>query len=300
MRFFTRGLIAKAIIVTFLFASVPACVRGMTMDSYSIGIWRLSMAVVGMTLLMRVRHGVSLAALVAAVRRDWLVLAAVGVCFGAHWLTYFQSIRIAGASTATLALSTGGVQMPLLGWLVGSGRPRAAAMVGVLLAMVGSVLCLPDARHGEHEAELFGFVIGVVSATLYAFVPILHQRHARLDNELRAWAQFAFALPVFLVAAPAAEWALTPKDLWLILYLGLAVGLVGHYWWAQLSAALPLSTTSALGYLQLPMTLAMNVLLIGETMTRPMLIGAGLILAGNILALRSERQLGVAPEPPMD
>jgi drug/metabolite transporter (DMT)-like permease len=48
---------------------------------------------------------------------------------------------------------------------------------------------------------------------------------------------------------------------------------------------LPIETTSILSYLQLPVTLAMNWLLVADEFTTPMLAGAALIVAANALAL---------------
>jgi drug/metabolite transporter (DMT)-like permease len=268
------------------------------MDSYALGLWRLALSAVGMTaILLATRRGAA-RTIAAEVRRDWKVLTAVGMCFGLHWLTYFQSIKIGNASIGTLGFSTCGVQLPLLGWAFGFGRPRLSAVAGVALAMAGSVLCVPRSEPGHNAAV--GMVIGILSGTLYAALPMLHQRHAHLDHELRTWAQFVFALPVFLVTAPAAQWApISPRDFWMLLHLGLLVTLVGHYLWVQVTTELPLTVTSTLGYIQLPVTLAFNYLLIREPITATMLVGAGLIVAGNILALgHGRRRREVEFEPP--
>jgi drug/metabolite transporter (DMT)-like permease len=236
--------------------------------------------------------------IITEVRRHWRILTAVGVSFGLHWLTYFQSIKIANASIGSLGFSTCGVQLPLLGWLFGFGRPSAAALVGVALAMIGSVLCIPD--YSAAEGLALGMAIGILSGTLYAVLPLLHQRHAHLDNELRTWAQFVFALPVFLLTAPMADWSpISMRDFWLIIHLGLVVNLIGHYLWVQVATELPLSWTSALGYLQLPASLVFNYALVGEQFTSSMLVGAGCIIVGNALALNtSRRRADIELEPP--
>ena len=297
-----QSSLIKALWATVLFGSVPACIKVMDMDSYALGVWRLSLAAVGMTGIL-MWQGRSLRAIAEAVRRDWKVLAAVGVVFGLHWLTYFQSIKLANASIGALAFSTCGVQLPILGWLLGFGRPPVSALIGVALAMAGSAICLPPQSGGESMA--LGLVIGVISGTLYALVPILHQRHARLDHELRTWAQFVFALPVFLVTVPAADWSLTTQDFWLVLHLGLLVNLIGHYLWVQVSTELPLPMTSALGYLQLPASLAFNYVLIqygiiDERMTINMLAGAACIIVGNVLALGTTKEPPIESEPPAE
>lgn len=279
-----RSSLLKVVVATILFGSAPAAIRAVEIDSYALGIWRLSLSAIGMTIILAVQRGRAFGSIGDELRRHWKLLLAVGVCFGLHWLTYFQSIKLASASIGAIGFSTTGVQLPLLGWVFGFGRPRLTAMIGVALAMAGSWLCLPIEEQGS-DGQSIGLLIGILSGTFYAALPMLHQRNAHLDNELRTWGMFLFALPVFLVMAPAAEWAMTARDAWLVFHLGVVVTLVGHYLWVQVSTDLPLQLTSVLGYLQLPASLLLNYLLIGEEMTLAMTAGGACIVGGNLLAL---------------
>jgi drug/metabolite transporter (DMT)-like permease len=278
-----QSALVKAAIATVLFGSVPACVRLVKLDSVALGIARLSLAAVGMSAIMVLVRRSSWAAFRAEVRREWLVLVAVGVSFGFHWLFYFLSIKHASAAIGTLGFCTYGAQLPLLGWACGFGRPTAAEGLGIVLALVGTWLCLP--AEGWQGADGWGLLIGVLSGTAYAVLPLLHQRHARMDHEIRTWAQFLFALPVFLPLAGQAQWSWTGRDMLLVLHMGLLVTLVGHYLWVQVTTELPIQVTSVISYLQMPVTLAMNYLLIGEQLSGRMMAGAGLIVAANALAL---------------
>ncbi len=279
-----RSSLLKVAVATILFGSAPAAIRAVGIDSYALGIWRLSLSAIGMTFILAWQRGRAFRAIGGEVQRHWRLLLAVGICFGLHWLTYFQSIKLASASIGAIGFSTCGVQLPLLGWAFGFGRPRMAAMVGVALAMAGSWLCLPMEAEGS-DGQFIGLLIGILSGTFYAALPMLHQRHAHLDNELRTWGMFVFALPVFLVMAPAATWSMTARDAWLVFHLGVVVTLIGHYLWVQVTTDLPLQLTSVLGYLQLPASLLLNYLLIDEEMTLTMAAGGACIVAGNMLAL---------------
>lgn len=283
-----RSSLLKVAIATVLFGSAPAAIRVIGLDTYALGIWRLSLSAIGMTVLLAMKRGTYVGSLVGEVRAHWRLLVAVGVCFGLHWLTYFQSIKLASASIGAIGFSTCGVQLPLLGWAFGFGRPTLAAMAGVGLAMAGSWLCVP--AEAEVSGALAGLLIGILSGTFYAALPMLHQRHAHLDNELRTWGMFVFALPVFLVMAPAATWTMTARDAWLVFHLGVVVTLLGHYLWVQVSTELPLQLTSVLGYLQLPASLLLNYLLIDEELTQAMIAGGACIVAGNLLALSTPLQ----------
>jgi drug/metabolite transporter (DMT)-like permease len=277
----------SALVATVLFGSVPACIRIVQLDSIAIGIVRLVLGAVGMAAIMALQRRRTLREFVAQLRRERWVLAAMGLLFGVHWLTYFLSIKHSSASIGTLGFSTYGAQLPLLGWALGFGRPTKRALVGVALAFAGTWLCLPS-----HELSAIwssdmatGLAIGAFSGAAYACLPLLHQRHAHMDHEIRTWAQFAWALPVFLPLAPWGTWAFDWLDVLLLVHLGLVVTLIGHLLWVKATTELPIETTSVISYLQLPVTLAMNWLLVSESMTLAMLAGATLIVVANVLAL---------------
>jgi drug/metabolite transporter (DMT)-like permease len=284
----SRSALISALVATVLFGSVPAAIRLIELDSIALGIVRLVLGTVGMGVFMTLQRRSSLGAFWAEVRREWWVIVAMGLLFGLHWLTYFLSIKWSSASIGTLGFSTYGAQLPLLGWAFGFGRPSRAALVGAAFALVGTWLCLPAADWSTlwTSRDAVGLAIGVISGTSYAFLPLLHQRHSHMDHEIRTWAQFALALPVFVPLVPWATWSFTGLDLLLMFYLGVIVTLIGHFLWVRATTELPIETTSILSYLQLPVTLAMNwLLLASEQITLPMLTGAGLIVLANALAL---------------
>ena len=74
-------------------------------------------------------------------------------------------------------------------------------------------------------------------------------------------------------------------DVLLMIHLGLVVTLIGHLLWVKATTELPLETTSVLSYLQLPVTLAMNWLLVSIASRCRWLGGATLIVLANVLAL---------------
>jgi drug/metabolite transporter (DMT)-like permease len=287
----SRSALISALVATVLFGSVPACIRVVHLDSIAIGIVRLTLGTLGMAAIMAAQRRRALHEFFAQLRRERWVLVAMGLLFGVHWLTYFLSIKWSSASIGTLGFSTFGAQLPLLGWACGFGRPSRAAFVGVGLAFAGTWLCLPShelsaiwSTGGEHSIAS-GLAIGVLSGSAYAFLPLLHQRHAHMDHETRTWAQFAWALPVFLPLAPWGTWTFNWLDVLLLVHLGLVVTLIGHLLWVKATTELPIETTSVLSYLQLPVTLAMNWLLVSEGLTLLMFAGATLIVVANVLAL---------------
>ncbi|MCA9234023.1 MAG: DMT family transporter, partial [Planctomycetales bacterium] len=280
----------KGVAAVLLFGTVPACIRTIHFDSVALGIARLGLAALGMTLVLALAGNRPFGR-----GRDWSLatltpLAAIGGVFGVHWLLFFLSIKLASASIGAIGFSTYGVQLALIGWAAGHPRPGWRTAVGVALAMVGSWCCLPA---GETAAvgDRFGLglLLGILCGTAYAVLPLLHQRYAEIDHNVRTWGQFTFGLCVFLACAPAArQWGRNLTDVWMLIHLGIVVTLVGHLLWVHATTELPIRITSVLAYLQLPAALAVNHFAIGEPMTVWMLAGAGCIVAANALALSGQ------------
>ena len=290
----TPVVLLKALIAIVVFGAAPASIRAVSMDAYSLGILRLAAAGLMMGAILRFQGKLSASIVAQWSTRSWIVLGVVGLMFGLHWLTYFLSIKWASAATGAIGFTTYGVQLPLLGWALGFGRPTWQMWLALAIALTGAAFCLP--RWEYQPSYTPGLVLGIFSGTFYAALPLLHQRFADLGHGLRVWGQFCFALPVFLLFWPLTEWQFTQADLpWLIL-LTLVITLVGHYFWIDAITDLPVQVTSVLAYLQLPVSVFMSWLLIGEQITGSMLIGAALVVAGNIVAVQAARTRGIVAE----
>lgn len=283
-------LAAEISATLLLMAAVPVLVKLVAANAITIGIVRLAIATAGVGAWVAGSgqwHGLRAA--------DWRALASIGSLFALHWLTYFVAIKISSASIAAIGASTFGVHLVVLGWLVGHHRVRGVDVVAVTLAVAGTLLVAPEWHLGESGTR--GLLLAAASAFVYAVLPLLHQRHAHLPSRVRALGQFGFALPWFLALGPWANWQLAGIDwLWLAV-LGVACTLVAHTLWTHLSTVLPTLVTSVVFYLQVPVALLLSVTVLGDRVTLPMLTGAGLIVGGNVLALRVPRGTSIARRP---
>ena len=250
------------------------------MNTYTLGITRLALASVGMMALLLWQRRFLPSSWSA---RTWKAMLLVGVAFGIHWLLFFMSIKLASAAIGTIGFSTYGIQLLVLGWLMGLGRITFFDLLGLALATTGTLLLVPNfSLQDEHT---LGLIAGVLSGLAAASLPLLHQKFADVDNSLRTWGQFTFALPIFFLFWSGTEWKIAPSDVLLVLYLGLGVALVGHGLWIQAVTSLSTTTTSVLSYLYLPGSLVFGYFAIGEELSGRMLIGAGCVLAANALVL---------------
>lgn len=264
---------------------VPIIIRHISANAWTIGLVRLGIAAAGLGLALSLARR-----WVPPLPREWRGLALIGLLFGAHWTLYFSSIKVASAAVAVIGQSTFGIHLVMLGWVIGHHEVKRTDLAAVALAVGGSLLVAP--RWSLDDRATLGLVFGIVSAFCYAFLPILHQRLARIPSTVRAFWQFAFALPVFLVFLPQANFRLPRMDWAWLLVLGVVCTLVQHTLWTRVTTRLSTLTTSLLFYMAVPVALILAVVLLDERLTASMLTGATLIVAGNLLGIADQWRAG--------
>lgn len=275
-----------AIGATLLFSSAPAGVRAVSQDAFGLGILRLSLASAGMTgLLLWQRKR-----LPCWNRRTIEAQLIVGITFGIHWLLFFLSIKMTNAAIGAIGHSTYGLHLIVLGSLLGLGTITLVDILSLLLALIGTWLLLPELNLKNDQTV--GLILGILAGFVSACLPLLHQRYADVDGNLRAWGQFTFALPVFLCCLPWTEWNIPAGEIPLIVYLGLGITLVGHSLWVHATTALSTTTTSIVSYLYLPCALLLGYFTLDEKLTGNMLVGALCVFIANGVALWSQSQRG--------
>ncbi len=280
-----------AFFTVLIFSSAPACVKAVSLNTTTQGIVRLGLASAGMTLFLLGKRKLTRAEFKSWDRRTWRTLLLVGFAFGIHWLLFFSSIKLANAAIGAIGFSTYGLHLLLLGWLFGFGQVSKLDIFGLALACFGTYLLIPEfSFQNDHT---LGLVVGILSGLAAAVLPLLHQQNANIDVNIRTWGQFTFALPMFFVLWPYTDWNIVPREIPLILYLGLGIALIGHGMWVHVTTELSTTTVSILSYLYLPTSLIFGYLTLGESesLSGRMLVGTVLVLVANALVLWSQARL---------
>ncbi|TWU25964.1 EamA-like transporter family protein [Bythopirellula polymerisocia] len=281
----------KAALTILIFSSAPACVRMVELNAYTLGIVRLGLASLGMTVLVIAKGELTWKKMSNWDRPTWWALISVGIMFGLHWLTFFLSIKLASAAIGAIGFSTYGLHLLLMGWILGFGSVKLLDIMGLMLACLGTYLLIPE--FSLENDQTLGLLIGIISGLAAAMLPLLHQHHVKVDTNLRAWGQFTFALPVFLLCWPLTDWEIVPRDIPLILYLSLGIALVGHGMWVHVTSVLSTTIISVLSYLYLPTSLLFGFLVLGdsERLSGRTLIGTVLVLIANALVMWSQARI---------
>ena len=99
-RYYIEGLLA-----VFIFGITPLFIKEVSANAITIGLVRL---LIGGSFLYFLATNKRLKGLSKA---EWKALVWIGTLFGAHWITYFISVKLSTPSMAILSVSSFGIHM---------------------------------------------------------------------------------------------------------------------------------------------------------------------------------------------
>lgn len=263
------------VLSVLLMSNVPVLVKFTSANEISIGISRLAIA--ALLLLPWVLWRGNLRNITG---REWGMMILIGAVFALHWMCYFLSIKLATAAIGALAVSTFSVQYLILAHFVNGERVGVAEWLAVAACLLGCIITVPELSLQNDLA--LGMLVGVFSATLYAALPLLHQRCATVSNSSRSWGQFAFGLLFMLPFAGYTNFsALNTNDYYALLLLAVVCTVAAHSLWVKATTELPAIYPTLIYYLYMPMAMLGSAIFLDEEMTSRKLIGAALILCAS-------------------
>ena len=281
-RYYIEGLIA-----VLIFGITPVFIKEVTANAFTIGIVRLA---IGIAFLYLVAGPSKIRKLKKA---EWRALLWIGLLFGAHWVTYFISVKLSTPSMAILSVSSFGLHMIYLNWIIKGVKPKLIDLLVVSVAVVGIYLIVPDFDLKNNVTS--GILVGLVSALFFAVLPFVQQRHQHIDSMTRAFGQYTFAMLVFLIFTTETNWNLTQLD-WIYLgILGVICTVIAHTLWLRATTMLPPTNTSLIFYLGPPVAMFSSYIFLDEEMSANKLIGAGLIISANVFGVLMRKKTTLGP-----
>lgn len=216
-------------------------------------------------------------------RRCGLMLG--GVLLGAHWLTFFIAVKVAGVGIATLGFASFPAFTVLLEGLLFRERTRAIEYAMVGLVCLGLLLVTPN--FDVSSAATGGLLYGVLSGLLFALLSLLNRAVTRGIDAVQAalWQNLAILLGLLpfawagVPAIPAQDW------LWLALLGVLCTGLAHSLFVASLRV-LKARTTSVIFALEPVYGIVFAWWLFDEQPTLRMLGGGALIILASVITSR--------------
>lgn len=282
----------EAAITLMLMSLVPVCIKFTSANPYTIAVFRLGIATA--LIIIFLRPG---SFLIFLNKKSLFPLALIGFLFALHWITYFISIKKATASIGILGMSTYGIHLIFLGWAFRKHKPDWHDFLALMLASVGTYFIVPEFSLSNDTTV--GILLAVFSGFCFALLPVLHQQHAAIPERGRILGQFLFALLTFSFFMPLTSWGqLQQVDWWALIYLAVAGTFVAHSLWVRVTTRLSTTVSSLIFYLIIPMTMAISHFWLGEPMPFDKVLGAFLIIAGNIVSFTGKFAMKRKPVSP--
>ncbi len=213
-------------------------------------------------------------------RRSLLAFAALGLLLAAHWTTFFLSVQESSVAVALVTYSTFPVFVALLEPLFFRERLRRADLVLAAVALAGILVLVPSYELGDRATQ--GALWGIASGLTFALLALLNRKYVRQHSSITLTLyQDGFAAVVLLPFVIAARPSVTPRDLLLLVVLGVLCTAVGHALFTAGLRGVKARTASMIACLE-PVYGTALALLIREIPSARTLVG-GLIVVGVAL-----------------
>ena len=224
--------------------------------------------------------------------------------FNGLWIT---AVTLTGAAVATVLAYSSPAFTTLIGWRWGGERLNGLKIGAVVSCIVGLVLVSGAYDVAAWQVNPIGIVTGLASGVGFAVYSLMGKASAR--RGINPWTatlySFGFAAAfLLLVQRPdTLLWLSRPlangADGWreaglgwgILVVLSIGPVLGGYGLYTASLTLLPASTANLIATLEPAMTAVLAVLLLGERLTWPQILGSGLILVGVLFLRFSERSL---------
>lgn len=284
-----RALIAL-VVGGILLGCSPILVRVSELGPVATAFWRLSLALVPLTLLFA-RRGRADARFPAGAA-EHLTAAMPGIFLAGDLAAWHTSLHMTSVTNSTLLANMAPVIVTLVSWLFLRQPISRAFFAGLVLSVAGVAVLNGAAWSHTADSHLRGDAVALGAACFYAgyFIALSRARKAFSTSIVMLWSTSAAAicvLPIVLVF----EGKLVPHTMagWaVVVALGWLVHAGGQGLIAFSLAWLP-ATFSSLTLLIQPVVAAVLAwIVLAEPLRTPQLIGGAIVIAGILLARRTD------------
>ena len=270
---------ASLIAAMFIFGTLGPFVRGISVSSGELALYRAVMAalLVGGVLLLR-RQTLSF----RSVRREFLLLLLSGMAMGVNWILLFEAYRYTTVAVATLSYYFAPVLVTLACPFLFKEKMTVKQLVCFVMSTLGLVLVIGVGSLRGNGTDGIGILFGLGAAVFYAVVILLNKFIRSVEGIQRTFLQFLAAI-VILIPYVAATGGVTlgtlPPSGWLcLLIVGFFHTGITYCLYFSSLRELPGQEVALLSYIDPLVAVIVSVTVLGETVSALQLLGGALIL----------------------
>ena len=218
--------------------------------------------------------------------RDWplpMILLTAGFV-AVYQLCFFAAVDRTGVVIGTIVgIGSAPVMAGILSWALVHERPGARWTVATLLAISGCALLM--LLRGEIALDLAGILLALGAGLSYALYTLTSKRLLETlppDAVMGIVFSIGALLLLPLLFGADLRWVRVGSGLWVVLHLGLIATGLSYILFARGLRQVPAARAVSLSLAE-PLTAGLlGILLVGERLTLPALLGIALLLSGLI------------------
>ena len=220
-----------------------------------------------------------------AVRDNLGLLTLSGALLGANWIFLFEAYRCTTIQLATLIYYLAPVLILAASPLVLEERLTARKAGCVLAALAGMALVSGIGAGGAENSS--GILFGLCAAVCYAAMTLTNKFMKGVSPMEATMVQLLVSavalLPYALITDSLALAGAGPKDVLLLLILGVVHTGLAFFWFFSSVRDLPAQTVAMFSYIDPATAILLSALLLKERLDAPQILGACLILGAALM-----------------
>jgi len=224
-----------------------------------------------------------------AIRKSIPMLCLSGTLMGFNWILLFEAYRYTSVAVATLCYYMAPIFVILASPVLLRERLTRKKAVCVLVALVGMVFVSGVLDSGVGSlAEMRGVLLGLGAAVLYASVILINKRLTDVPSQDRTIMQLGAAgivlIPYTLLTENLAAVSVTPVGIIMLAIVCVVHTGVAYALYFGSMKDLKAQTVALLSYIDPVVAIILSALLLGESMSVWVIVGAALVLGGTLVS----------------
>ena len=222
-------------------------------------------------------------------KRDYFVLALLGIILAIHWVTFFHAVQVSSVAIALVTFSTFPAFVVFFEPLLFRERPKISAMVLAFITIIGFVLVVPSFDLGNNLTQ--GAAWGVASGATFAIMSLINRKYVqRYSSLVIVLYQDAIAAVVLLPFVLYLQPVLRTRDIILLVLLGVVFTALAHALFVKGMTHIKAHVASIIASLESVYGIVFAALLLGEIPSMRTIIGGLIVLGAAFWATKAAKE----------
>ncbi len=220
--------------------------------------------------------------------RNKFLLVLSGAMLGLNWIAFFEACRLTTVQTATLAYYLAPIILVCISPIFFKERLTPKKLGCIAAALLGMVFVSGVIDGGAEGITYEGIAFGVVAAIIYAAIIVCNKKMKDIEPLTKTAAQFVVSavvlVPYVLLTGGFSGFSFQAGQIIPILIIGCVHTGFAYILYFGSSTGLPANTVAIYSYTDPIVALVASAIVIGESMTPLMIIGAVLIVGSSVVS----------------